>query len=73
MTDTAPLPDPEISGMMHPATGKWRCMDGCGRLVEYTDLAHLDWYADVQWLQCFDCARAHGERCAANPEWQPAR
>ena len=49
---------------------RYRCHQ-CYALVDYEQVAHVDLFADLCWIQCETCACAFGQTCgldrAANP------
>lgn len=49
---------------------KYRCHQ-CYALVEIDELAHVDLYFDLCWLQCNVCAAAFGDACGMDRKTNP--
>jgi hypothetical protein len=49
---------------------KYRCHQ-CYGLVEHEDLAHVDLYFDLCWLQCTTCEAAFGPGCGMDRKHNP--
>ena len=48
----------------------FRCHQ-CFGIVEVEDVAHVDLYADLCWIQCEQCAHAWGDQCGADRKVNP--
>ena len=51
---------------------RYRCHQ-CFGIVQVEDIAHLDLYADLCWIQCETCAAAFGPSCGTDRNVNPNR
>lgn len=43
----------------------------CRGQVDIGEVAHVDLYSDLCWVQCNTCAAAHGDVCGVDRHWNP--
>jgi hypothetical protein len=43
----------------------------CLRIIQFEEIAHVDMYADVCWLQCDACEQAYGKVCGVDRRYNP--
>lgn len=43
----------------------------CAAEITIPDIAHVDMYVDVCWIQCKGCAEAFGNRCGIDRRFNP--
>jgi hypothetical protein len=51
---------------------RYRCHQ-CFAVVDFEDLAHVDMYCDLCWLQCDTCEAAFGPACGIDRRVNPHR